>query len=869
MRFQLLSILTFACVQCLAAQPRAVMPPEQAAFLKSHCLDCHHADKQKGKVRLDDIPFTIADIPTAERWQKVLNAINSGEMPPEEETQPSEDEKAAFLTHLSDAMVAARKELSDTGGVITMRRLNKREYLRTMQSLLGVTVDAKDLPADGGGGTFDTIGSSLFLSSDQFEQYLAIARKALDAAIVTGSKPEPRTVRIEPEQTTNRGIRAKFRNYHLGGHIRERMFEVAKDRPSTDFGFPDAQEAAFHKLQWERQAGQFADYLTLPDIETGSYLTIAGPNPQEGLTLPENVPPGRYLLRARIAKAGKIWNLHKTSPDNPVDRAQQGRVFIETGYQGQRNDDAMDLLAVHEVTGTIAKPQVLEVAFDLTAHGKRKVALRERQHNDRAAGVNRMFTAQTETGIGVPARIWIDWLEWEGPVIEQWPPAAHAALFFQGPGAEPTDAYAREILARFAARAFRGKEVKPSYLDKLVGHYQERRQAGESFEDALKEPLSIVLASPSFLYLREVGKVAEDHQTAAGKVSPSPRPIVTLSRTELANRLAYFLTSGPPDDELLAADLTEPKVLAAQTQRLLASPEAWHFITGFAHQWLHLERLDFFQFNPRLYPEFDDSAKAAARQEIFHTLLRSLRDDRPLGELLKSDTIVINDLLADLYGIEGVTGPEFRPVKVPAGSPRGGFLGMAAVLAMGSDGERSSPVERGAWVLRKLLHRPPPPAPANVPQLSRHDGKLLPARELLQAHMEEAQCAQCHRRIDPIGFGMENFNAVGQWRETEYTEVFKARRVQQSKEHPIDPSGTLPDGTAFADFFELRDHIARQQEAFATGLIEHLIPYALGRPYGFSDEPLTQEILAVAKTQKFTLRAILTTLVQSETFRRK
>jgi hypothetical protein len=855
-------LLVAFSASAFAAENVAVMPPQHAAFFKSYCLDCHNAEKHKGKVRLDDIPFTIADIPTAERWQKVLNTINSGEMPPEDEKQPTNAEKAAFLESLSDTMVAARRKLSDTGGLITMRRLNKREYENTMRDLLGVEVDARELPADGGGGTFDTIGKSLFLSSDQFEQYLAIARKALDAAIVTGPKPLTRTVRIEPERTTNPRIRAKFRGYFLGGHVRARMLEVGKGKPA-DFGFPDQQEADFHKLRWEREAGMFADYLTLPDIETGSYLTIAGPNPQEGFTLPEDAVPGRYVLRARIAQAGKVWNLHKTTADNPVDRAQQGRVFIEAGYQGERNDDAMDLLVAHEVTGTTAKPQMLEVPFDLTAHGKRKLALRERQHNDRLAGANRMIAAQAETGIGVPARIWIDWLEWEGPIIEQWPPASHAALFFKGPDAAKDEAYAREILARFATRAFRGREVKSSYLDKLVRHFNERIATGENFETALKEPLSIILASPSFLYLREVGVAAQDGQTNKKKQA------VSLSRTELANRLAYFLTASPPDDELLRAELSDSKVLTAQVDRLLASPKSFEFIRGFAHQWLHMERLDFFQFNPRLYPKFDDSAKEAARQEVFQTLHRSLAENRPLVELLKSDTVVINDLLADLYGIARVSGPEFRPVKVPAGSPRGGFLGMAAVLAMGSDGERSSPVERGAWVLRKLLHKPPPPAPANVPQLSRHDGKLLPARELLQAHMEEAQCAQCHRRIDPIGFGMENFDAVGQWREKEYTEVFKARRVMQSKEHPIDPSGTLPDGTAFADFFELRDHIAAREEAFATGLIEHLIPYALGRPYGFSDEPHTKTILTHTKPQQHSLRAIVHALVRSDEFRSK
>jgi hypothetical protein len=237
--------------------------------------------------------------------------------------------------------------------------------------------------------------------------------------------------------------------------------------------------------------------------------------------------------------------------------------------------------------------------------------------------------------------------------------------------------------------------------------------------------------------------------------------------------------------------------------------------------------------------------------------------------LLKCDFVVINDVLADYYGIADVKGSGFRKVRVPENTPRGGLLGMAAILAMGSDGERSSPVERGAWVLRKLLHKPPPPAPANVPQLSRHAGKLLPARDLLVAHMEEPQCAQCHRRIDPIGFGLEQFNAVGLWRDTEYTEIANNNQVKKSQEHPIDATGSLPDGTAFNGFHQLREAIATQQDAFTRGMIEPLIAYALGRPFGFSDETLASEMLSQSQSANSTLRSLIHLLVASDTFRSK
>jgi hypothetical protein len=280
-----------------------------------------------------------------------------------------------------------------------------------------------------------------------------------------------------------------------------------------------------------------------------------------------------------------------------------------------------------------------------------------------------------------------------------------------------------------------------------------------------------------------------------------------------------------------------------------------------------MDRLDFFQFNYEWYPEFDDSVKNAARLEIYKTLQTLVQENLGIGQLLKSDFIVINDLLAEYYGIDGVVGHEFRKVQVPTNSPRGGLLGTAAILAMGSDGERSSPVERGAWVMRKLLHDAPPPAPANVPQLSRLVDEMLPARELQVAHMEEPQCAQCHREIDPIGYGLENFNAAGQWRTLERI-VSNDKKVEDAWA-PIDPHGTLPDKTPFSDYYELRDRISEHEDAFARSLTEALIEYGLGRPYSFTDYDLAAKILDSAKSKDFQTRVFIHALVQSQPFRQK
>jgi hypothetical protein len=231
--------------------------------------------------------------------------------------------------------------------------------------------------------------------------------------------------------------------------------------------------------------------------------------------------------------------------------------------------------------------------------------------------------------------------------------------------------------------------------------------------------------------------------------------------------------------------------------------------------------------------------------------------------MLESDTIFVNALLASLYGIDGVRGDEFREIAVPEGSPRGGLLGMAAILAMGSDGTRSSPVERGAWVLRKLVNDPPPPAPPNVPELARIDASKFTPRERLRMHQQEPQCAQCHRKIDPVGFGLENFDAAGRWR-TAYTESGLPH-----EKAGIDPAGAFHNGPAFKDFFELRRLIASQSERFARGFSEALVEYAMGRSVGFADAQLIDDMVAAAATKNFAMREFFQTLVASGAFQNK
>lgn len=861
--------------------PEAVFPDKHLALLKEHCFTCHNAEKQKGKFRLDDLGFSIKDNRSAERWQKVLNAVNSGDMPPEEEKQLPTNAKANFLDDLSKAVVVARRNLSDSRGIITMRRLNQREYGNTLEALLGMRMDVRELPADTMANNFDTTGSSLFLSGDQVEQYLDFGRAAVAEAFMRHDKagtvlkkrfegedsissiPNSLKERIEghrkfmvwkrevdkaAEKPENRAaadaIRKELKNEAMA--IYHRWDKIPGAPSPTEYGFTDA----FHALhvgqgQWALVPYQ-AWFLSMPENRTGVWLTIGDNAVKSYFSFAtHDCPPGDYVVRLRVAASDKV---------------DARRRFIEFGL-GAGNPFNHD--SRHMVTGTLENPQIIEIP--VTLHGNVvSYFLRERgSHDADAIEWVRFGLGATENGVGPDFAIWLDYAELEKLPVKAVAPGMRAIVPVLGDANTKVDAGAlRSAFEAFSIEAFRGKKPSEPFLDRLIAIYDDHRQHGADHRAALKEVLALVLVSPRFLYLNEP-------TTAVRIAQQSIQTVDRISASDLASRLSFFLWGSPPDNELreLAASgaLSNAEVLKKQTDRLLNDPRASNFIRPFLQQWLHMDRLDFFRFNAKRYPFFDVSTKEAARLEVYETFAHLLRENRSVGELLKADYAVVDGLLAVYYGLDGVVGDAFRPVKLPQNSPRGGLLGMAAVYAMGSNGEQTSPVERGAWVLRKILNESPPPAPANVPQLTRLEDKILTTRERLLMHQEQPQCASCHRRIDPIGFGLENFDTAGQWRSEDSYE----RAGLGKKSWLIDPSGAFYNGAAFGDFFVLRDLIHKRVDDFARGLSTALVEYALGHAAGFSDEALVDRMVSESKSQDLSARIFIHTLVQSREFQSK
>ncbi|MDF1853138.1 MAG: DUF1592 domain-containing protein [Verrucomicrobiales bacterium] len=869
----------------LRAEPEAILPEKQFAFLEQNCLECHDTLTQKGRVDLEVLPFKIKTIKDAESWQKVLNVINSKEMPPEDKPQPGEKEKADFLASLSETLVVARNILSDSGGVATMRRLSRREYENTIHDLLGIEIDANILPSDKKEESFDTAGSSLYISSDQIENYRKVGVTALSESIkVATSNRQMQTLRIDFEKAKNPAVEkglaqqvsiqnrfnrwkkqvdlqaslpqnAAIRNAIHAENRGKNQWEFYRSwkkitgAPSPlEFGFTDASDALHHRSQWEWLMPPLLSYSTYPHRDQGVYLTTDGHAVLNNhFHVPGHWLPGHYQIKFKVARVGEqlLPSSRRDLEDFPLPAADSSRCFLDLdSFQGRFT------YGTFQVNGTFEDPGTIEVDVIKRPSDSLGFTLRERGSSEgRVKSLNR--ESLQSTGVPKGPAIWVESVEMTGPYISDDERKSLDRLQQWVARLEKDEAEVRKIIEEFATVARRGRAPSTEFIDQLVVLFEEFREKGAAPRAALSETLAIVLASPGFLYLAE-----------------KPSPSEEITDIELASRLSYFLTGGPPDERLLEAAasgrLKEPASLKAHTQRLLQSPERDRFVVPFLEQWLRLDRLDFFQFNTEKHRDFTLGVKKASRQEIYETFAHWLETNGSLGNLLDSNTIVINALLADLYAIPGVDGDHFRPVKVAAGSPRGGLLGMAAINAKGSNGEDTSPVERGAWVLRKLMNNPPPPAPPNIPQLSRLEELKLSTRELVFMHQEEAQCAQCHRKIDPIGFGLENFNAIGVWRTSD------DRKGIAEEKRTIDPSGKIYGGAEFKDYYQLREIISSNYlDDFAHGFTEHLAEFALGRKIGFTDQGMIEEVVATAKEQDYAVPAFIEALVTHEGFRRK
>jgi hypothetical protein len=432
-----------------------------------------------------------------------------------------------------------------------------------------------------------------------------------------------------------------------------------------------------------------------------------------------------------------------------------------------------------------------------------------------------------------------------GPAAQGDTPSRHRVFVRTPSGPDDEEACAREILSTLIRRAYR-RSVVEADLRKPLELYREAR--GESgFDAGIETALSAVLVNPQFFFRIESDPPGVSRGT-----------VYRIPDVQLASRLSFFLWSSIPDDELLdlaeRGELSRPEVLRGQVRRMLADPRSRSLVTNFADQWLHLRNLESITPDLRLFPDFDDNLRQAFRRETELLFEEVVRDDRSVLDLLAPDHTYLNERLARHYGIPHVQGEGFRRFELGEGAERGGLLRQGSVLTVTSYATRTSPVIRGKWVLENLLGTPPPPPPANVPALKDNTvSSSLSVRERLAEHRANAACAGCHNRMDPVGFALENFDAVGRWRTTE-------------EGRPVDAGGGLPDGTQFDGVSGLERALLKRPELFVGTLTEKLLTFALGRGVGPDDAPAVRKVVRGAKKQDFKFSSIVEGITASTPF---
>ncbi|MDB4766561.1 DUF1592 domain-containing protein, partial [bacterium] len=529
-------------------------------------------------------------------------------------------------------------------------------------------------------------------------------------------------------------------------------------------------------------------------------------------------------------------------------------------FAGARTDDGMDYLPFDQsqtVDAEMGETQELEFRGRLENLPLPvfETETRDKLSNISIFGIWNNYLVKSVDDSGPP--VLIKSIEIELPWFPVWPPKSYTDIFpiADTKTSEMTvaqqETYTRDVLDRFITRAFR-RPVPPRELDRYYGFWKSIRDDFDVYEDGVKEVLVAVLCSPNFLYLPEPTGVAEVYNDS------QPDDSQPVDQFLLASKLAYFLWNSPPDQTLLklAQQGKLHNELAAQTDRMIEDEKVYRMIHSFAGEWLRVDRHENIRIDPLTYPDFSRFVKSDMSEETWNFLHHILLNDLPIGNLIDSDFAMLNQNLAEFYGVEGVQGNDFRPVKVTPDQNRGGLLSQGAFLAGHSDGVQAHPIKRAVWLKEKILGDPPPPAPPNVPDLDPETPgfEKLTLKEQLELHRNKPSCVNCHKKIDPYGVVFQNFDAVGRFK-------------TQHKGKAIDAAATLPDGTKIDGVAEMKRYILEEQhEQFSRSLVEHLLAYGLGRDIKYADQAEVDEIVKNIEAGEGGLRSVFREIILSPSF---
>ena len=798
---------------------------EIKAFLSHYCYECHDSSLQKGERDFEAFELPLSSPLRVIEAKEIIDQLTLQEMPPQKADQPTEAERLEVIRLLRDEMFSARQLIESSGGRTVMRRLSTREYENTLETLFGRRLDTLGLtvgfPKENTSRHMDNIGQSLVTSGFLLDQYFLAADRLVESRL---NRPD-----TEP-QTWH--FKDNFRQYEeLSGAHRAAFkyrYLCLYEQPNTDTrqgGYGHIEDflqgvpvSGLYDINVLAQAmhrdTHYDPTILRMDLSEPFLLGIVSGDVTKGhIHYPQKIEP-------RLAAPLVV-------PDEEPEWLKF-RVWLEAG-------------------------QTPRFIFPNGAYESRAsvINLNKRYYqelgHDKPMGVRRTDLLLK----GKLPHIRISEIKIHGPLIETNGGVEETSVFGDN-GFEPDRAL--EQLRNFAERAFR-RPLSSVDRQQIADVYQQGLADKLSPRLAALDTIKMILCAPSFLYLPEI----------------TPEEEQQLRAFDLASRLSYTLWAAPPDEPLMASasdgTLVQNATLEKQIERLIRDENVRHFVDGFLDSWLGLRELGSQPPSRRKAPDYysedlPSSMKTEIRQFFFHLL----QQDRPITELLDADYTFVDKKLAKLYNL-----PEkkilrladgFTKVSLNGTPNRGGLLGMAGVLTVSANGVETSPVTRGVWIAENILGNPPPPPPDEVPPIDTDVRGSTTIRERLQQHRAAKTCAECHRKIDPLGFPLENFDPIGRWRDT-------YPKAKGSKTNPpIDSTGELPSGHSFSGFAEFKQLLKNhRQDAFARHLITQTLTYATGRHMEISDQFEIEEILHRVKQNEYRLGVLVRICLMSEIVR--
>jgi hypothetical protein len=868
-----ITLLTFVALAmaspCFGAEAKiAVIGQDIRVFFSTHCLDCHDDAGRQGGLSLKALGDSVTDA-TAIDWLRVLEQIERGTMPPAKEKQPSEEWRHRAVLALEGALASfsQSKPARDTA---VLRRLNRTEYRRTLEDLLHLDLSRRDptseFPDDTRSHGFASDGGKLVTSSYLMRHYLTAAKDVVNRAVHFEPQPETRTSSLSaPFEKTAGGHRHSEREWYAKRLRQPQPYQTLEYRDSSvpleelRDGVPVAgwysirvlAEAKFRYADMDSKkmfGGTALIEPSQPHRLAMTLSTLVGVDPANKDAVRDALIGSYGDVVSSGGRAVAIWDV----PDD-VTTWLECRVWLEAGQFPQFSFPNGPSASNNRITGFV-------VDNKYTLLDKKQLAAYEEANLGGDWGHLIFFETP---------RIRLHQVEVKGPLHEQWPPASHRAIFGDTPYAS---AKAGEVLRTFAERAWR-RPVAVADVEPILKLVQTAEKVAtdvgappeQAAQSAITQGVRAVLCAPEFLYREEHASKLNDH--------------------EIASRLSYFLWSSLPDEKLMsraaAGALARPEVRRKEAERMLADGRSDTFVREFLDGWLAMRKLG--SMKPQgggfgIY--YDDNLEPAMRTESRLFFKRLLQTNGPIADFLTSDYTFVNRGLAKLYGIdwqtvesslgkpvEGLTRNDLQPdgagdspsqgfvqVKL-TDKRRGGLLGQASVLTLTANGVDTSPVIRGIWLLENILGAPPAPPPPNVPVVEPDIRGATTLRQRLEKHRENAACAGCHRQIDPPGFALESFDAIGRWR-GHYNPV-------NNTALPVDPSGEF-NGHEFKDVIGFKAALLQRQPQFARCLVEKLLIHALGRELTAADRPAIRRIVEQASANGYRLREIVLLCCESD-----